>query len=828
MTRNKTSHFSLVGLFLLLVMQFLAAKSVLAQSLNKSASPDTIYDCTWSNATALPTPVIASAGVSLGGFIYIFGGVRGNTISAESYKFNGTAWTPIAPLPVAVELAAAVTDGTNIFIMGGINSNFATLATLYRYNPIANTYTQLASFNIATWGHAAVYLNGKIYKFCGTGPSTSGSSIDTLEIYNVANNTWTAGAVYPIAISLLSAWTQGGFIYGAGGHETTGQVPTAKTYRYDTVGNIWNDAAIADLPATRWGAATALYTDAVLAGGYVGGNDIPNISNTVISWNQVSNTWQTDPDMLAPRAQATGAVLNGNFYVLGGRCTECGGSQGTNDNQKLFCLNAPGSFISSGGSSLVSAGPNGVLDPSETVTVSLGARNVGGPGMVCTTTGLTGTLQASGGVTAPSAPQNYGTLCSGSPPAFRDFTFTIDAGLPCGRTVTVSLVMTDGATNYGTLTYAFTTGNFGASYAENFDGVAAPALPPGWTTTFSGSGLAVGTSTASPDTAPNDAFLTEHDSAGLSEVASPTIAIAPGEPSRLIFRNLFNTEPTFDGLVLEISINGGAFQDILDAGGTFVTGGYNSSIGADATNPLQGRLAWTGLSSQFNFEPAYITTIVNLPAAASGHNIQLKWRQGSDSFVAPDFNPGSRIDTISIVKPVCSGSTPAVSSTASRKMHGAAGTFDVPLPLLALGGAIGVEDRVGTAGVHQMVVAFTNPVTVGGVSVTTGTGSISSFNTSGAVVTINLVGVTNAQRLGLTLASVSDGINLGSLMVPMGILAGDTSGNRAVSSSDVSQAKLQSGQAVTGSNFRNDINVNGSINATDVSGVKLRSGTALP
>ncbi len=571
--------------------------------------------------------------------------IRGNTMSAESYKFDGTAWTSISPLPVAVELAAAVTDGTNIFIMGGVNSNFTTLATLYRYNPIANTYEQLASFNIATWGHAAVYLNGKIYKFCGTGPATSGSSTDTLEIYNVANNTWAAGTVFPVAISLIGAWTQGGFIFGAGGTQIPGDVPSAKTYRYDPVGNTWDDAAIADLPATRWGAATALYTDAVLAGGYVGGNETPaNISNTVISWDQLSNTWQTDPDMLAPRAQPTGAVLNGNFYVLGGRCTECDGSQGTNDNQKLFCLNAPGSFITSGGSSLVSAGANGVLDPSESVTVSLGARNVGGPGMVCTTTGLIGTLQASGGVTAPSAPQNYGTLCSGGSAVFRDFSFTIDPGLPCGSAVTVSLVMADGATNYGTLTYTFITGNLGPSYTENFDGVSAPALPPGWTTSFSGSGLAVGTSATSPDTAPNDAFLTEHGSNGLSELTSPTIAIAAGEASRLIFRNLFNTEPTFDGLVLEISIDGGAFQDILDAGGTFVTGGYNSTLDTDPSNPLHGRMAWTGLSGGFDFEPAYITTIVTLPAAASGHNIQLKWRQGSDNFDAPGTNPGSRIE----------------------------------------------------------------------------------------------------------------------------------------------------------------------------------------
>ena len=72
------------------------------------------------------------------------------------------------------------------------------------------------------------------------------------------------------------------------------------------------------------------------------------------------------------------------------------------------------------------------------------------------------------------------------------------------------------------------------------------------------------------------------------------------------------------------------------------------------------------------------------------------------------------------------------------------------------------------------------------------------------------------------------GNNTPVLQVPIGVLLGDTTGNGTVNATDVSQAKLQSGQAVTGSNFRNDITVNGSINATDVSSVKLKSGTALP
>jgi hypothetical protein len=52
--------------------------------------------------------------------------------------------------------------------------------------------------------------------------------------------------------------------------------------------------------------------------------------------------------------------------------------------------------------------------------------------------------------------------------------------------------------------------------------------------------------------------------------------------------------------------------------------------------------------------------------------------------------------------------------------------------------------------------------------------------------------------------------------------------NGVVNASDVSQAKLQSGQPVSSSNFRNDVTVNGSINASDVSSVKSKSGTALP
>jgi hypothetical protein len=420
------------------------------------------------------------------------------------------------------------------------------------------------------------------------------------------------------------------------------------------------------------------------------------------------------------------------------------------------------------GSTIVSAGSNGTLDPGETVTVSLAVQNFGSGG--CTSS-LVGTLQASGGVQMPSAAQNYGAVCSPGSPVTRNFTFKVDPALPCGAPVTATLALTDGATNHGTASFTFSTGNLVATPFENFDGVAAPALPAGWTTTFSGAGTAVATSTTFSHTAPNNIFFSESATVGLSEVTSPSIAIGPGG-AQLSFRNLFNTEVNFDGFVLEISISGGAFQDIITAGGSFVSGGYNSTLPSTFSNPLPLRQAWTGLSGGSAAAPTYITTVVNLPPAAAGQSIQLKWRLGSDSTQRPATNPGARVDTIVFNTLVCDAAAPVPSAAVSRKTHTGVGTFDIPLPLVAIGGAVGIENRVGaTAGAHQIVVTFPNAVSVGSVAVTNGVGN-ATFSVAGGVVTINLTGVADAQRLGVTLANVNNGSATGDVFRADGHLGG--------------------------------------------------------
>jgi plastocyanin len=169
---------------------------------------------------------------------------------------------------------------------------------------------------------------------------------------------------------------------------------------------------------------------------------------------------------------------------------------------------------------------------------------------------------------------------------------------------------------------------------------------------------------------------------------------------------------------------------------------------------------------------------------------------------------------------------PMAQDAFSRKVHGGAGTFDIPLPLT---GNVGIECRTGGAtNDYQMIIDFATSVTVGDAAVTSGTGGVSSFSVSGSQVTVNLTGVTNIQRITLTLFNVNDGTHMGNVPVSMGVLVGDVNSNAVVNASDVSLTKSQVGQPVSGSNFREDVNANGLINSVDVALVKSKVGTALP
>ena len=332
--------------------------------------------CAWTAAAVYPIPILREAVTTLDGNIYSFGGRSNGNYVSNSYKFDGTSWTSIAPLPVAQGGSMATNDGTYIYILGGEDISDRPFNTMYRYNPATNTYTTLTPFFIEVTDGVAVCLGGNIFKMMG---DTISASSNAVEIYNIATGTWTFGQGNPFdgRAGFASAFVQGNYIYIAGGRFLGNTDATTKTYRYDTATDTWSDDAIADLPQSRWAAASAFYNNGgVLAGGYIAHGPFHQVPTaSAISWDPISNAWITLPDMLGERASFSGTVLGGSFHVVGGG-SFASPSSGTNDNQKLTCSPTPRPTVTPTATPSATATPSPTPTPTPTPNPDVHAVNL--------------------------------------------------------------------------------------------------------------------------------------------------------------------------------------------------------------------------------------------------------------------------------------------------------------------------------------------------------------------------------------------------------------------------------------------------------------------
>ena len=197
-------------------------------------------------------------------------------------------------------------------------------------------------------------------------------------------------------------------------------------------------------------------------------------------------------------------------------------------------------------------------------------------------------------------------------------------------TVTYTIAAAGGCPVF-TTTAGITIINCAIPCEETFDWLTVPALPAGWFattgTTCAGSAPWVTTAAAS-SSAPNAAFTNDPNCISDEYLDTRVYNVAGSGTTRLYFQNNYNLESGFDGMVLEMSVSAGPFVDVITAGGSFVTGGYNNTISTSFGSPIGGRMAWTGNSGGF------ITSSVDLPAAANGQNVVFRFRRATDNSIA--------------------------------------------------------------------------------------------------------------------------------------------------------------------------------------------------
>ncbi len=275
---------------------------------------------------------------------------------------------------------------------------------------------------------------------------------------------------------------------------------------------------------------------------------------------------------------------------------------------------------------------NQAAEPGERVSLDLPLVNVGAGNTARLVVGL----MPSGSVTEPSRPVSYGPMPPGGPAVTRRFSFTVSEGLPCGSLLELMFRLSEGKEQLGIIRVFVNAGSPRVAFFEDFDSSPPGSLPAGWTTSSEGGQSGWEVSDTRSFSAEHSVYSPSPRLVGLNELVTPTIQLATDNPL-LTFRNWYDLETTFlrnrlfDGSVLEISVDGGEWQDITDAGAEFLSGGYDlGTIDSCCGNPLAGRRGWSGRSGTED-EPDFVISRIGLPAGLSGHAVRFRWRVGTDT-----------------------------------------------------------------------------------------------------------------------------------------------------------------------------------------------------
>ena len=333
-----------------MVMVLLALVSVSsAVSLPTRAAEDTPrVTVQWASISPMPKPRHAGATVVVDGIIYTIGGAE----TGGSYKYH----PPTAPPGTVVEIPIETT-GIRVEAYDPANDKWTAKADL-PYPPDLQTNKAEGRMYLA----AAAY-KGKIYTFGGA--DVQGVVKDTVDVYDIVANTWTAGiAKLPKPTAGMSAVTYGDKIYLFGGGTTTASFAAedfyGDCYEFNPATAAFTPKSDMANPRTRtsavvfknqimvfggssgWGNRNAQMYDpatdswsfrevVVWERGYwfgtaandmvflMGGRDEGQITCTEVDvYSDQWQVWVTASNMPTPREDAFVAAVDGKLYIMGG------------------------------------------------------------------------------------------------------------------------------------------------------------------------------------------------------------------------------------------------------------------------------------------------------------------------------------------------------------------------------------------------------------------------------------------------------------------------------------------------------------------------------
>ena len=245
--------------------------------------------------------------------LYFMGGALTNTNgyyyatnSNICYNTINNTWETKANLPTARYSTSSATVGGSIYVIGGIaGSNMSSSVTTNEcYNPKSNTWT--TKTGASTKGYfSTVVVDNKIYCFFKGAYSQI--------CYDTVSDTWTSKASIPTSNIHHGLCSAGNNIHAIGGNKDAGanSMVLAEHNVYDTVSNTWTTNK-SNNPYARYTFSAIHYDNKIYCFGGVGyqaSGDRRN-TNRVDCYNVETGTWERLTNL-------PDAICSENFKLVG-------------------------------------------------------------------------------------------------------------------------------------------------------------------------------------------------------------------------------------------------------------------------------------------------------------------------------------------------------------------------------------------------------------------------------------------------------------------------------------------------------------------------------
>ena len=236
-------------------------------------------------------------------------------LGAAQAEPAGGSWSTAAPLPDERTEVFMTTDGARLYLAGGFapGEGRPTAPTaLYAYDPNADGWELLTDLPEGVNHAPMVYLDGRLFVVGGYREATF-DPIDSLRIYDIAEDSWQDGPPLPTARGALAATVHDGRIHALGGVDLDGENTGAHEV-FDPETESWSSAAPLPTPRDHHAAASVQGEIVVIAG--------RNPETELLRVNEIydpeSDSWRGGADVPTGRSGVAAVELDGLVYLFGG------------------------------------------------------------------------------------------------------------------------------------------------------------------------------------------------------------------------------------------------------------------------------------------------------------------------------------------------------------------------------------------------------------------------------------------------------------------------------------------------------------------------------